>query len=100
MAPASLCGMSFPSGRSKSPSTGERRRDPRGQRPGEPHRQALASTILGSYSEMPGLSLRLEQAARLFGIRLETCQVVLEDLVRAGQLQRRPDGQYTLGSRH
>jgi DNA-binding IclR family transcriptional regulator len=45
---------------------------------------------------MPGLSLRLEQAARLFGIRARTCKVVLEDLVREGQLRRAPDGQFLL----
>ena len=45
---------------------------------------------------MPGLSLRLEQAARLFGLRRQTCQVVLNDLVRQGQLRRATDGQFLL----
>jgi hypothetical protein len=44
---------------------------------------------------MPGMTLRLEQAARLFGLRARTCEVVLGDLVRQRQLRRRPDGQYT-----
>jgi hypothetical protein len=43
---------------------------------------------------MPGLSLRFEQAARLFGLQPQTCRVVREDLVRAGQLRRAPDRQY------
>jgi hypothetical protein len=50
--------------------------------------------ILGTYREMPGLSLHLSQAARLFGIRRSTCQVVLDDMVRAGSLRRAQDGQY------
>jgi hypothetical protein len=45
---------------------------------------------------MPGLTLRLEQAARLFGLRTQTCAVVLDDLVRAGHLRRAPDGQYLI----
>jgi hypothetical protein len=73
----------------------ERRRDRRGP-DGEPSRSQLVATILGSYREMPGLSLRLEQAARLFGLRRQTCQVVLDDLVREGQLRRATDGQFLL----
>ena len=52
--------------------------------------------IAGTYGEMPGLRLYLEQAARLFGLHRGTCQVVLEDLVRAGRLRRSNDGQYCL----
>lgn len=73
----------------------ERRRDKRGP-DGEPGRSQLIATILGSYREMPGLSLRLEQAARLFGLRKRTCQVVLDDLVRQGELRRATDGQFLL----
>jgi hypothetical protein len=52
--------------------------------------------IAGTYGEMPGLRLHLEQAARLFGLQSGTCKVVLEDLVRAGRLRRSNDGQYCL----
>jgi hypothetical protein len=52
--------------------------------------------IVGAYREMPGLSLLPPQAARLFGVRPVTCQVVLDDLVSGGQLRRTPDGQYKL----
>lgn len=65
---------------------------------GEPPRRELESLILGSYHEMPGLTLHLAQAARLFGLRTATCEVVLEDLVQQGRLRRGADGQYT--SRH
>jgi DNA-binding FadR family transcriptional regulator len=42
---------------------------------------------------MPGLSLNVSQASRLFGVGRTTCQSVLEDLVRRGHLHVR-DGQY------
>ena len=72
----------------------ERRRLARGVPGTEPPRQQLVHNILGAYHEMPGLSLRLEQASRLFGLRTRTCQVVLDDLVRDGRLRVLPDGQY------
>ena len=74
----------------------ERRHQSRGKSPAEPTRTHLVSTIVGAYREMPGLSLHLPQAARLFGIRPVTCQVVLDHLVADGQLRRTPDGQYRL----
>lgn len=75
----------------------DRRWQPRGARPGEPNRADLCALILGSYLEMPGLTLHLEQAARLFGVRARTCQTVLTDLVDSGHLRRRPDGQFVKG---
>ena len=73
----------------------ERRRAPREPGKGEPSRAQLVSLILGTYREMPGLKLHLRQAARLFGLRDITCQVILDDLVRDGLLGRSPDGQYS-----
>ena len=61
---------------------------------GEPSRSQLVSLVLGTYAEMPGLSLHLNQAARLFGLRETTCAVVLDDLVRERRLRRSTDGQY------
>jgi DNA-binding IclR family transcriptional regulator len=72
------------------------RRRPERAVDGEPHRSELVSRILGTFSEMPGLVLRLEQAARLFGLRPRTCEVVLDALLRAGRLRRTADGQYAL----
>ena len=74
----------------------DRRQHPRGTSQAEPSRPHLVSMIVGAYREMPGLSLLLPQAARLFGVRPLTCQVVLDDLVSDGQLRRTPDGQYRL----
>ena len=48
----------------------------------------------GEYLEMPGLSLTLEQAQRLWGPDRGTCSGVLSSLVRAGFLRRRRDGSY------
>jgi DNA-binding IclR family transcriptional regulator len=62
---------------------------------GEPNRLFLVSMILGTYRELPGLTLHVNQAARLFGLRIATCRIILNDLVRAGQLRRAADGQYT-----
>lgn len=60
----------------------------------ERERQHLVTLVLGTYAEMPGLSLHLHQAARLFGLRDRTCEVVLGDLVREGRLRQSRDGQY------
>jgi hypothetical protein len=72
----------------------ERRRTARGGVHGEPARAHLVAMILGTYAEMPGLSLHLHQAARLFGLHEATCQVVLSDLVRDGRLRQSADSQY------
>jgi hypothetical protein len=74
--------------------TAERRRSQRDAVSGEPPRRQLQAMIIGSYREMPGLSLFLGQAARLFGLRVATCQVVLDDLVGQGVLRRAADGQF------
>jgi hypothetical protein len=72
----------------------DRRRTSRDGVHGEPSRAQLVALILGTYAEMPGLTLHLHQAARLFGLRETTCLAVLTDLVRGGQLRQAPDGQY------
>jgi hypothetical protein len=71
----------------------ERRRTLRNE-DGEPPRTQLTLLIVGAYREMPGLTLTLSQAARLFGLRDATCRAVLEDLVRDGRLRRVHNGQY------
>ena len=77
----------------------ERRRSARGGVHGEPARAQLVALILGTYAEMPGLSLHLYQAARLFGLREATCHVVLTDLVRDGLLRQSADSQYRAADR-
>jgi hypothetical protein len=87
-----VCALCSAVGRFGSP---DRRRAARDTPDGEPCRSVVAATILGSYQEMPGLKLSVPQAARLFGLRPQTCEVVLADLAQDGALRRAPDGQYT-----
>ena len=54
----------------------------------------LMSRARGEYLEMPGLSLTLEQAQRLWALDYGTCSGVLSNLVGAGFLRRRRDGSY------
>jgi hypothetical protein len=71
----------------------DRRRQQRGAG-AEPARAELVAMVLGTYREMPGLCLHLNQAARLFGVHQTTCQVLFDDLVALGRLRRSHDGQY------
>jgi len=75
----------------------DRRRHERGTRTSEPSRTRLTEMIVGTFREMPGLSLHANQAARLFGLQPNTCAVVLDDLVAQGKLRRTPDGQFVRG---
>ena len=52
--------------------------------------------ILAEYREMPGLRLTLREAARLFALDTVDCQAILDALVAAGSLRRRPKGEYCL----
>jgi hypothetical protein len=72
----------------------DRRQAERGTPSTEPSRNELVSMILGTFREMPGLCLHMNQAARLFGLRRDTCEVILEDLVAQGKLRRAADGQF------
>jgi hypothetical protein len=56
--------------------------------------RTLMLQILGSFAEMPGLSLYPSQAARLFGEPEAVCCTALDLLVVSGHLRRCPDGQY------
>jgi DNA-binding IclR family transcriptional regulator len=76
---------------------GTKRRGPRQSTSDrEPPRTQLEAIIRGMYREMPGLSLQLPQAARLFGLCETTCRDVLDALVRRGTLRRAQDGKYQL----
>jgi len=75
----------------------DRRHAERGTATAGPSRAELVAMILGTFREMPGLCLHMNQAARLFGLRRSTCEVVLEDLVAQGKLRRASDGQFVSG---
>ena len=46
----------------------------------------LRARVHAEFREMPGLTLTLPQAARLFSLNLADCKDVLEELVQAGHL--------------
>ena len=48
----------------------------------------LYARIEAEYREMPGLTLTLPQAARLFNLEPARCERVLDALVHAGLLER------------
>ena len=54
----------------------------------------LISRARGEYLEMPGLSLTVRQAQRLWGLDNTACSQVLQGLIEAGFLKRRADGTY------
>jgi hypothetical protein len=59
---------------------------------------SLATRIRGEYEEMPGLSITLQQASRLWQIDVGTCETILADLVDAGFLRRTRNGAFILTS--
>ena len=74
--------------------TQDRRRLPRGVPGTEPARRELVALILSTYRDLPGLTLPLDEAARLFGIRVATCRAVLANLVDEGYLAITEEGQF------
>ena len=56
----------------------------------------LAQQVRGEYLEMPGMSLTIDQAMKLWGVNRETSSTILESLVNAGFLRRSQHGRYLL----
>ena len=56
--------------------------------------ERLAHRIRNEYLEMPGLSLTLGQAQRMWQLRYAECEDVLGALVDAGFLTRTPGGAF------
>ena len=63
-------------------------------------RQALVLRVRSEFAEMPGLSLTLLQATRLFGISREACARILVGLSDESALRVTADGRYVLGDKH
>jgi hypothetical protein len=61
-------------------------------------RWALLHRIWDEFDEMPGTSLTLPQAARLFGVPIDVCDRILVSLVKDGRLRRTQDGRFRLRS--
>jgi hypothetical protein len=58
-------------------------------------RERLVTRVRAEFGDMPGLSLTVPQARRLFGIPVDACSRILDALVREGLLRQRDDGSYT-----
>lgn len=65
----------------------EARRDPES-------RSRLRERVRSEFSEMPGLSLTVEQAGRLLSLETGVCGRILEELVHDGFLRQEADGSY------
>jgi hypothetical protein len=66
------------------------------------HAEAAAKCgqrIRAEYLDLPGLSLTARQAQRLVDVDSETCQLVLDTMVRDMFLRRTPQAQYVCGDR-
>jgi hypothetical protein len=57
-------------------------------------RALITERVRGEFREMPGLTLTLAQAVRLWSLDAATCADVLSQLVDSGFLCRRADGTY------
>jgi hypothetical protein len=62
-------------------------------------RDALLRRIWTAFVEMPSLSLTGPQAQRLFTIRADVCERILDGLIDAEALTRGWDGRYRLRER-
>lgn len=65
-----------------------------GREHGERTSDSLLRRIRGEYLEMPGLTITIEQAARLWGLDGETCRGLLSTLVDDGFLVCTGEGAY------
>ena len=55
---------------------------------------SISDRVRGEFREMPGLTLTVAQARRLWSLDSTTCSAVLTELVEAGFLCRKADGAY------
>ena len=62
--------------------------------------EQLERRLLREYLYLPGLSLSLEQTARLVGVDAPACQLVLNQLVNAHALARTESGTYVRENRY
>ena len=66
------------------------------ERRDEAGRQELVCRISGEFHDMPGLSLTLAQAAKLFTLRADIASRILDRLSDARVLRKKRDGQFAL----
>lgn len=58
--------------------------------------EALLRRVQSEYAEMPGLSLTLTQAQRLWGLSRQECEAVLDRLVERQVLRRTRRGAFVV----
>jgi len=51
--------------------------------------------VQAEFEEMPGMTLTMPQASRLFGIEREICKMIVERLVRTSYLKWTAAGSFT-----
>ncbi len=56
--------------------------------------RALMAQVQAEYAEMPGLSVTLPQAKRLWTADQQTCEEVFGRLIRCGVLRKTPKGRF------
>jgi hypothetical protein len=66
----------------------------------QPVDETLLARIMGEFDEMPGMSLTLKQAERLWHLDESTCRTALTKLVQRHKLVLTPRGRYMRGDRH
>jgi hypothetical protein len=66
--------------------------------PPQDARTLVIERVRGEFREMPGLTLTLAQAGRLWSLDAATCADVLSDLVNRGFLCRQSDGAFRRAS--
>ena len=57
--------------------------------------ELVAKRVRAEFDEMPGMTLTMRQASRLFGIEGDICQTVFERLVTMSYLRWTPSGSIT-----
>ena len=57
-------------------------------------KRVLLTRVRGEYREMPGLSLTVAQACRLWQLDARTCKSLFETLIRSGELYRTGNGRF------
>jgi hypothetical protein len=61
--------------------------------------ELVTRRVRAEFEEMPGMTLTVPQATRLFGIERETCKAVVERLVTACYLKWTASGAFTRAAR-
>ena len=54
--------------------------------------EAVAERVRAEFEEMPGMTLTVAQASRLFGLEDDVCRSIVDQLVRAAYLRWTQNG--------